>query len=108
MRGKDSGQWVCLLVTLNHWLSDAVSLIVTQGWRWDSQMTYEKFVITQQSVIPRAICNSFNIISNESNAVIIENFRILEIFKKELGTIFKFESIACIYYSLKLTLRYCT
>ena len=47
MRGKDSGQWVCLLVTLNHWLSGAVSLIATQGWRWDSQMTYEKFVITQ-------------------------------------------------------------
>ena len=89
MRGKDSGQWVCLLVTLNHWLSGAVSLIATQGWRWDSQMTYEKFVITQY-------------------AVIIENFRILEIFKKELWTIFKFESIACIYYSLKLTLIYCT
>ena len=47
LRGMESGQWVSLLVRLNHWLSDAVSLIPTQGWRWDSQMTYEKFVIMQ-------------------------------------------------------------
>ena len=82
---EGNGEWavVCTFVTLNHWLSDAVSSIVTKGWRWDSQMRYEKFVITQESVIPRAICNNFNIISNESYGVIIENFRILGTFRKD-------------------------
>ena len=47
MSGMESEHWVSLLVKLNHWLNDTVSLIVTQGWRWDSQMTYEKFVMTQ-------------------------------------------------------------
>ena len=59
-------------------------------------------------MIPRAICNNFNIISNESNAAIIENFRILGIYEKESWTIFKLESIVCICYNEKLTLSYCT
>ena len=59
-------------------------------------------------MIPRAICNNFDIISNESNAAIIENFRILGIFEKESWTIYKLESIVCICCSLILTLSYRT